>query len=158
MRSAVGNKERWKGRRAPTQDPSNNHMISRTDCAQLHHHQHVCAAPLQRTQRRDLPPPIPAPCARTRILDTPQARAHSHTLFAAGFTALFYLFFQSAAGIYTFDATFATAASQTVWYVFSCMVRHATLSPVTNVFNRDIFATAFALTLAWWCGSAWQLV
>ena len=30
MRGAVRNKERWKGRRAPTQDPSTNHLLSRT--------------------------------------------------------------------------------------------------------------------------------
>ena len=29
MRSVVRNKERWKGRRAPTQDPSTNHLLSR---------------------------------------------------------------------------------------------------------------------------------
>ena len=27
MRGAVRNKERWKGRRAPTQDPSTNHCV-----------------------------------------------------------------------------------------------------------------------------------
>ena len=30
MRGAVRNKERWKGPRAPTQDPSTNHLLSRT--------------------------------------------------------------------------------------------------------------------------------
>ena len=30
MRGTVRNKERWKGRRAPTQDPSTNHLLSRT--------------------------------------------------------------------------------------------------------------------------------
>ena len=29
MRGAVRNKERWNGRRAPTQDPSTNHLLSR---------------------------------------------------------------------------------------------------------------------------------
>ena len=29
MRGAVRNKIRWKGRRAPTQDPSTNHLLSR---------------------------------------------------------------------------------------------------------------------------------
>ena len=30
MRGAVSNKERWTGRRAPTHDPSTNHLLSRT--------------------------------------------------------------------------------------------------------------------------------
>ena len=30
MRGAVRNKKRWKGRLAPTQDPSTNHLPSRT--------------------------------------------------------------------------------------------------------------------------------
>ena len=30
MRGAVRNKERWKGRHAPTQDPSTNHLLYRT--------------------------------------------------------------------------------------------------------------------------------
>ena len=37
MRDAVSNKERWKGRRAPTQDPSTNHHLCypRTDAYSL---------------------------------------------------------------------------------------------------------------------------
>ena len=31
MREAVRNKERWKGRRASAQDPSTDHLLSRTD-------------------------------------------------------------------------------------------------------------------------------
>ena len=31
MREAFRNKERWKGRRASTQDPSTDHLLSRTD-------------------------------------------------------------------------------------------------------------------------------
>ena len=39
MRGAVRNTKRWKGRRAPTQDPSTDHLMSRTGAMRIMVHE-----------------------------------------------------------------------------------------------------------------------
>ena len=56
-----------------------------------------------------------------------------------GFTSLFYLYFQSAIGVSTFSTTFNTAATQTVWFIFSGMCISVALKKTTLVQKLSLF-------------------